>query len=446
MDVASTTSLDDANELPPRPVWHHLALTVYWLSNSLLWGALLHLGLQSRMSDWFGQGTVGYYLGLLGAIGGVVGTVAQIVIGAFSDRSLSRWGRRRPFLVLFSLAGMVALLLLGAARSFWPFAGALVLLQLCSNSALGPFAALLPDTVNPREHGKASGFLGVARLLGDTGGLILAGQLLSTSGLLHANQAQIAAFHNQRFSLMCVAMAACMFITMIYSVLVIHEQPLRQRPQQTPWQTIAGSFQVNIAGNRDFFWLSLSRAVTNLGFYMFLGMLFFFLKYSLHDLNPEKTSMLVMLPGIGAAILSSLPSGILSDRFGRKPMVFASQFLMAGGALVIAFAPNTTWVYVAAIPAGLAYGVFTAVEWALACNLLPSGESARYLGVWNASAVVPQIIALPLAGALGSAISAQVSGLGWRVDFVLTTVFCLVGAWLLKQVHERRTAKSPETK
>ena len=61
----------------------------------------------------------------------------------------------------------LALLMLGASRSFWPFAGALVLVQLFSNIALGPFTALLPDTVNPREHGKASGFMGMARLIGD---------------------------------------------------------------------------------------------------------------------------------------------------------------------------------------------------------------------------------------------------------------------------------------
>jgi MFS family permease len=443
MQPSLPPSPDDPTRLPPRPLRHHLALTVYWLSNSLLWGALLHLGLQSRMSDWFGQDRVGYYLGILGALGGIVGTAAQIIIGAFSDRSLSRWGRRRPYLVLFSLAGMGALLLLGSTRAFWPFAGALVLLQLCTNSALGPFAALLPDTVNPNEHGKSSGFLGIARLLGDVGGLILAGQLLSTGGLAHSDAASVAAFHNQRFFLMCAAMAAFMFVTMIYSALVLRETPLVRRPEQTPWQTIAGSFQVDVHGNSDFFWLSLSRAVTNLGFYMFLGMVLFFLKYTLLVADAEKTSMLIMLPGIGAATLISLPAGMLSDRYGRRRMIYLSQFLMAGGALLIALAPNLTWIYVAAVPAGLAYGVFTAVEWALACNLLPSGEAARYLGVWNASSVVPQIIALPLAGAIGSAISAHHPGLGWRVDFGLTVAFCLIGAYFLRYVHEHRTPSPP---
>ncbi len=93
------------------------------------------------------------------------------------------------------------------------------------------------------------------------------------------------------------------------------------------------------------------------------------------------------------------------------------------------------------VPGGLAYGTFTAVEWALACNLLPVGEAARYLGIWNASAVVPQIIASALSGVLGSALSAYVSGLGWRVDFLVVLVCCLLGAHVLSKVRERKRAE-----
>lgn len=442
MEFGTGTVPEDADQLPPRPLGHHLALTVYWLSNSLLWGALLHLGLQSRLSDWFGPDRVGYYIGIVGAVGGVVGTATQMLVGAFSDRSLHPMGRRRPFLIAGVLLAVGALTLLGAAKGFWAFAGALILVQLCSNAALGPFTALLPDTVNPREHGKASGFMGVARLLGDVGGLMLAGILLSTSSLgEHPSQAALAALHGPRFFLMCVLMGGFMLVTMIVCALTIKETPLRERPPLSPLQTVKKSFDVDVKGNVDFFWLSLSRAITNLGFYMFLGVLFFFLKYSLRVPDAEKTSMFIMFPAIGAAILSSIPSGILSDRVGRKTMIYLSQFLMALAAAIFVFAPNLTWIYVASIPAGLAYGVFTAVEWALACNLVPKGEAARYLGVWNASGVVPQILALPIAGAIGSGIiSAKVPGLGWRVDFAVTVVCCVVGAWFLRYVRERRDA------
>jgi len=430
-----------ADLIPPRPLKHHLALSVYWLSNTLLWGALLHLALQSRLTDWFGQERVGYYLGVLGFAGGIVGTVTQIVVGAFSDRSLNPWGRRRPFLAAGSTLAVAGLLLLGGARSFWPFAGALVLVQLFSNSALGPFTALLPDTVNPREHGKASGLMGLARLVGDTGGLVLAGVLLSAKALQNASQVEKSLFHNERMFLLCSLCGGFMLATMVYTCWAIRERPLARRPKASTWQTVVSSFQVDIRGNPDFFWLSVSRAVTNLGFYMFLEILLFFVKFSLGYPDPETTTMLLMLPAIGAAALSSIPSGLLSDRIGRRRLIFAAQFLMAAGATGYLLAPNLTVAYLAGIPAGLAYGVFTAVEWALACNLLPSGEAARYLGVWNASAVVPQILAFPIAGAVGSALASVcipgVPGIGWRVDFGIAVICCLVGAYFLKHVRER---------
>lgn len=436
MDAVSLAPAgDDAYKLPPRPLRHHLALTIYWLSNSLLWGCLLHTGLQSRLGDWFGEGEIGMRFGILGAVGGVIGTVAQMVIGAFSDRSLHPWGRRRPFLVTGVLWGTGALVLLGYAKSFWPLAGALMLLQLGTNAALGPFSALLPDTVNPREHGKSSGLLGVARLLGDVGGLIIAAMFLGAEGLSPEQKAEL---HLVRFPMMCNVMAGFMLLTMVISCVTIKETPLRERPAATPWQTITGAFNVDVRGNPDFFWLSLSRAVTNVGFYMFLQVTILYLQYSLGVANPEKANMSIMIPAIIAAAVGSLVSGPLSDRFGRRPLIFASQYIMAAACVGFVFAPNMTWAYISGVPAGLAYGIFTAVEWALACNLLPRGEAARYLGVWNASAVVPQVLAFAIAPPLGSAVSRIMPGLGWRVDFALTVVLCLAGAYFLKHVHERR--------
>lgn len=437
MDAMACPADDDAELLPPRPLRHHLALTIYWLSNSLLWGCLLHTGLQSRLGDWFSEGSIGLYFGILGAVGGVIGTITQMVVGAFSDRSTHPWGRRRPFLVTGVLWGAGALVLLGRSQSFWPLAGALMLVQLGTNAALGPFSALLPDTVNPREHGKASGLLGVARLLGDVGGLILAAAFMGAEGL---SPEQKALLHDERFPAMCNLMAGFMLATMFLSCITIRERRLTSRPAATVRETLLGTFSVDVRGNPDFFWLSLSRAVTNIGFYMFLQVTILYLQFSLGMSNPEQANMNLMIPAIVAAGIGSVVSGGLSDRYGRRPLIFASQYTMAGACLIFVFAPNMTWAFIAGIPAGLAYGIFTAVEWALACNLLPRGEAARYLGVWNASAVVPQVLAFAIAPPLGSAISRLVPGLGWRVDFAVTVALCIVGAYFLKHVHERREA------
>ena len=319
----------------------------------MMWGALLHLGIQSRLTDWFGESTVGYYFLIIGAVGGVIATATQITVGALSDRCLCKFGRRRPFIIFGTTFAVAALLSLGHSRSFWPFAVSLFALQFFSNIALGPFTALLPDTINPIEHGKASGFMGVARLLGDTGGLILAGVLLSTAVLgKNPTRTVLMDFRASRMFLLCSIIASFIVVTAIYTCFAIKEQQLKSSSKKRLAQTIGDSFAINIRENSDFFWLSISRAVTNIGFYIFLETLLFFVKFTLHVPDPDKTNIIIMLPAIGAAILSSIPSGILSDLLGRKKMIFTAQFLMAGAGIVFAFSPNIETALAAAVPAG----------------------------------------------------------------------------------------------
>lgn len=426
-----------SGDLPSAGTRHFIVLSLYWLANTVMWGALLHLALQSRLTDWFSEAEVGTRLALLGGIGGVFGTIAQLVFGAFSDRSAHRLGRRRPYIIAGSVTGAVSLLILGTAPSFWPFVAGLVLLQITTNAALGPFSALLPDTVPPRQHGAASGWMGLARLCGDTGGLVLAGLLLGQQTAADfATTGLYLAYRQQMMMLLCGLLAGFTLLMMLLTVMTIRERPLRQRPTGSPWRVAADAFRVDLRGNRDFLWLSASRALTNLGIYTFLEYMRFYLQYSLHVPNADKLTLLVMLPAIGAAALSSIPSGMWSDRLGRKPLLYAAQALVAMGALTVAFAPRVGWVYAAAVPAGLGYGVFTAVEWALACRLVPKREAARYLGFWNVSAVLPQIGAAVLMGPLGSWISLYRPGLGWRVDYAVGAVCVLLGAWLLYPVRD----------
>jgi MFS family permease len=412
---------------------------VYLLSNTLLWGVLMHMGMESRLRMWFGS-RWGFYFGLLGAIGADIAAVTEVVAGALSDRSLNRWGRRRPYVAIGSILALGPLILLGAAKSFWPFAVGLLLIQLFTNLALGPFTALMPDTVHPREHGKASGFMGAARLIGDIGGMVLAGIMLSSEALKDASPGQIAAYKDHQFFLLCLGMAVFIALTTAYTCWMVPERPLTRRPEAGIAQIIRQSYEFDRHAHPDFLWLCISRAVTNIGFYMFIPATFGFVAHTLeYEDRAEGMTMKLLLPAVGAAILSTIPSGWISDRVGRRGLVFVAQFLMAAGAVGFAVAPTFGLALLAGIPAGLAYGVFTAVEWALACNLLPKNDVARYLGFWNATAVVPQVFALALAGVIGSGLSSATPGLGWRIDFALAAALCLVGAYFLKHVRERRS-------
>jgi hypothetical protein len=87
---------------------------------------------------------------------------------------------------------------------------------------------------------------------------------------------------------------------------------------------------------------------------------------------------------------------------------------------------------------GLGFGTFAAVDWALACNLLPPGAPAKYLGLWGVSDVLPQVIAPLVAGPLAAAINLQTPGAGYRFLMGLSVVYFVLGTVAIAFIHEKR--------
>merc|ERR1719197_1482425 len=112
------------------------------------------------------------------------------------------------------------------------------------------------------------------------------------------------------------------------------------------------------------------------------------------------TSMLTMV-GQLAALLVAVPTGRLSDHLGRKPLVFASCAVMAVVYIGFALSPNINMVIVLTIGWGMGNGMFLSVDYALACDVLPSLEhAAQSLGVWGVSAFLGSTLGPLIAGPL----------------------------------------------
>ena len=112
------------------------------------------------------------------------------------------------------------------------------------------------------------------------------------------------------------------------------------------------------------------------------------------------TSMLAMV-GQLAALLVAVPSGRLSDQLGRKPLVYASCLVMAVVYIGFALAPSMLMVLVLTVGWGMGNGMFLSVDYALACDVLPSLEhAAQSLGVWGVSAFLGSTLGPLIAGPL----------------------------------------------
>jgi MFS family permease len=143
------------------------------------------------------------------------------------------------------------------------------------------------------------------------------------------------------------------------------------------------------------------------------------------------TAMLIMMVGL-ALLVSSLPAGWLTDKFGTRKLLFASGILALAGAILVLLAPAMTMMYVGGAVVGLGIGIFYSANWALGTSLVPKEQAGRYLGLSN------------LAGAGAGAIGAYIGGpIGDSAGFTL--LMAIYAALFLFSTLALFKIKQPET-
>ena len=199
------------------------------------------------------------------------------------------------------------------------------------------------------------------------------------------------------------------------------------------WATITVSMGSEIKSHKSFTWwvtnrLSFLVASTNLA-----GFMLYFLQERFADLPGEKAagpaSTIIMYVGI-FIILTALPSGWLSDRVGKKPLIIASGLLAAIGTAVVVIIPSLTAIYVGASCIGAAIGFFYSANWALGTEIVPQDKAGQYLGLSN------------IAGAGAGAIGAYIGGpIADNYGYVL--LFSIYGVMFLLSILALQGVKTP---
>ncbi len=413
---------------------NYWAISIFWFGVSVHWAAFLTIVMQVRTAELVAPEIKGTMLGILSAAGAFISTVIELIAGPVSDRSTSRWGRRRPFIFWGTLLSLPFILLFMVAPSFPLLVACFVAIQLFLNWANGPYQAVIPDYVPPERHGLASAYMGMMTLVGNLIGLALAGLTLNEPPILFAGLP-----YATRLLIVGAILVACLLLTMLWTVLGLREPAWR--PNHPDEARLHWRHFVDILMNDypNFRLVVLSRFAFNLGFYTVL----FFLEYYLRDTMGLGTqapffAFLVMTIATLTGVLGNWWAGVLSDRTSKKWVIFQTVWMMGLATLLFLFANAMGWVYLLAGVFGFAWGAFSAVDWALASNLVPNHESGRYMAIWHISMTVPQVIAPLIAGALGDWINqAYGMGVGWRWGFMTIPVYLLLGAWLLRSVRER---------
>jgi len=401
-----------------------ITLNIFWVGLNFLWNSLHSIVLPVRILDLAPEHLKGTALGLITFLGLVLAMVYQPIIGAISDASTFKWGRRRPFILMGTFFNIIFFTLLLAAGNLWLLFAWYMLLQLSSNTAEGPYQGIIPDLVPQNQRGQASGIKQIIEILGAILSTFIAGYLMER-GLIWATGGVI---------------IAALLVSVLITAFTVHEQPGDEVKGKPLLSHARGTFNIDMRQYSDYMWLVLSR------FFVFVGLsaVQIFSLYFIKDVigapnYTELTGSLTAIVGL-AILLIVYPAGCLSDRVGRKPLLILSGLMATVGVLLFLKAKSPTQLLLYGGMIGLAMGIFLSSNWAFATDLIPRAEAARYMGISNVATCGGSAVAR-LGGPVLDFFNARQEGLGYSVLFRGIGLCFLVGALVLLRVHERRGSR-----
>ena len=478
----------------------HITINIYWFGLNIASGIITPVLLPYLVVLFMPPEQKNTYLAQVRVFGLAVAMLVQPVAGMLSDRSTSRWGRRRPYIFAGALFNILFLLIVGASAAFVGSAldgffrptfgvsaayavliGGIVLLQVSSNVGHGALQGLIPDLVPEDQRGQASGVKAVMELVPvflvlGIGPLVDAGHIWLTVGIIMAS----------------------FLITMLITVLTVHEKPLKEKPE-TPirepilrlialavifvavtraaiwlvsasgtWlaqRDVAIGLNVALVGTAGLIamagsifigvyfgaWIGIGKeaprqtrfiwwVVNRLLFLAAVGSIQGFAQYFLSDVLhiPNAATMTSLLLGGVAVFLipSALIGGRMADRIGRMRLVALSGLIAAAGTVLLLFSTNMPMVIVSGCIIGTGTGVFMATNWALGTDLAPAGEAGRYLGISNLAGAGAGIVGAGIGGPMADFFNALQPGLGYLVIFAIYGALFLLSTATLALVRK----------
>jgi MFS family permease len=400
-----------------------LTLSIYWLGIQTIWGGLNITIIPGRLDD-LSRDTQGTLLAVIMIAGAIAPILIQPTVGVISDYTVTRWGRRKPYIVAGSLLDVVFLAGIAVNNDFVAMLAFYFLLQVSSNLAQGPFQGYVPDLVPARQVGLASGLMGLMLTLGT-----IAGVGIATLGGIVDN-----------VPLATLALGVVEVVTMVILVATVDEG--RPGPARTkPWRDVAMSaWARDILRQRDVLWLLLVRLLF-LGAYnaTLIAVGYFRRSHGLSDADADGTVFIAtVIVGVSTAV-AAIPGGRLSDRFGRRPVIWTAAAVAAAGLLAVAAAPTPAFAVAAWVPFGIGMGIFLSADWALMADVIPKETAGRYMGILNAGTAMAGPVFIIVAGPVQDLVAGAIADpAGPRAAMAVGAGFLALSALALTRVDPRR--------
>ena len=293
--------------------------------------------------------------------------------------------------------------------------------------AQGPFQGYVPDLVPASQVGLASALVGLFQVLG-----VVTGVAVATIGLVIGD-----------FTIPTILLGVIELATMLSLFIRLDEgRRAKDRGSRSWWSVATEAWGTDILRERSFLFLVGSRFFVLGGTAFLFNLAVPYLERSQGITNPDERALWINVATLLVALftaISVIPAARLSDRLGRKRLIYAACATGAIGMLVCAFAPSPATFLPGAIIVGVGAGTFLSVDWALMTDIIPKASSGRYMGISNVATATNGVTAAFLGGILIDRLAAAgAPEMGPRLAFLLAPVWFAIGAALLVPVREGR--------
>ncbi len=443
------------------------AINAFWFGGGAHWQPI-YISLIPVGATLVAGSRADLLIGRVTAAGGIFALLTPILVGWLSDRTVSRWGRRRPWMVAGTILNIVGLGLLAFAAGPLALIAAYLVVQLSNNAAGAAYTGVIPDVVGvglvtvgfkvygDTRAGLLVGYGAIALILAITLGITVIAVKEPPTVRRAIGSAPIpltpaAIICGAAFLVAVIALFAIVLVALgvllgpVVALFLIASMVTVLAALRLPeLMAFFEAFRSN-----DFFWTFATRALVTLGIFSILPFMELYFRDVVRSKSAGAASSLWLLAVIAGAVIPSIVGGILSDRTGRRKLfVYLSSGLQAAVVSVLLFGliRSLTVLYVLGILYGIGYGAYYAVDWALACDVLPDRERAagRDMALWHVAFTLPQVLAPAiLAGFLhylnepGHQLIGVASGhdLGFRFIFGSAALWFILGTVMVGRIR-----------
>ncbi len=387
---------------PHLSLWRILEMNLGFLGLQFSFG--LQQGNMGPIYSYLGANEAA--LPVLSLAGPLTGLLVQPIIGAMSDRTNSRWGRRTPYFVAGAVLCSAGLLAMPFSASLLMAASLLWVLDGGNNITMEPYRAYVSDRLNPDQH--ELGFLSQSAFTGLAQSLSFLTPSLLVYGLGMDKDA-VDSHHIPTVTHVAFLIGAVLSIsTILWSVLRVPELPLSRREQARiaaePKSAGAVLSEVGQA-IRDMPLAMRQLGIMSLFQWYAMGLYWSYVIYSIgrsvfrtsepnssafHDAVLANGQMAAFYNAV--AFIAAFGMMPLTRRFGPRVMHAICLTLAGLGMIALPHVHDKLLLFVPAIGVGLGWASIMGNPYVILAGSIPPERTGVYMGIFNMMIVIPMLL------------------------------------------------------